>query len=220
MNSPGKILFFVVILSGFFFLKGAYSFFSDSADSTNNTFTASSCFPSGNHIVVNEVLYDVDSGHTGQGSESRWEWIELYNPTGSTVDLTGWSISDGNDSDPLPGTPSIPPCSFAIVSGSSEAELEDQTDNGGNWIIPDGTLFITLTDSNIGNGLHNNNDAVFLKNNLSTDIDKMSYGTDTTGLNPPATDVATGHSLERDPDGTDTDTAADFVDRTTPQPGL
>lgn len=37
-------------------------------------------------IVVNEIL-----SHTDEGVD---EWIELYNPTGSTVDVSGWFLSD------------------------------------------------------------------------------------------------------------------------------
>ena len=47
----------------------------------------------------------------------------------------------------------------------------------------------------------------------------MSYGDDTSQLNPSETDVVEGHSLEREPDGVDTNTNADFVDRTIPTPG-
>jgi len=39
-------------------------------------------------IVINEVAW------TGTSSNSLDEWIELYNTTGSAVDLTGWKIVD------------------------------------------------------------------------------------------------------------------------------
>ncbi len=37
------------------------------------------------HVVINEIFPSPSSGS---------EWIELYNPTASTVDLTGWKIKD------------------------------------------------------------------------------------------------------------------------------
>src|SRR5574338_238667 len=37
------------------------------------------------HVVINEVFPSPSSGS---------EWVELYNPTASSVDLTGWSIND------------------------------------------------------------------------------------------------------------------------------
>ena len=172
--------------------------------------------------MINEVFYDVDSNHDGKGSENNWEWVELFNPTSSTVPLTGWSlgtVGGGGSFETFSGSPSLGPCSFAIVSPSTGSELEDQTNNGGRWNIPDATVFITLAHSIGGNGLNNGGDNVVLRNNVSTEIDKMSYGVDTSGLNPSATDVASGHSLERNPDGLDTNTAADFVNRNPPTPG-
>jgi len=41
------------------------------------------------HIMINEV----DTNPPGDDSESISEWVELYNPTDSDVDLSGWSIS-------------------------------------------------------------------------------------------------------------------------------
>ena len=203
-------------------IGNTFSFFSDTETSINNTFTADDCFGTGNHIVINEVFYDVNPDHNGQGSENNWEWVELFNPTESTVNLTGWSlgtIGGGGTFETLPGTPSLAPCSFAIISPSTGAELEDQTNNGGRWDIPNSTFFINLSDFVGGNGLNNGGDNIVLRNNTSTEIDKMSYGVDTTGFNPAATDVASGHSLERNPDGVDTNAAGDFVDRTIPTPG-
>lgn len=197
-----------------------FAFFTDSGQSTDNVFTAaeSFCNSTEGHVVINEVFYNVDSVHNGQGAASDWEWVELYNPTSSPVSLTGWSIADGNASDAFPGTPEIPPCGFLIVSPSTEAELEDQTNDGGNWTIPDTTVFITLSSA-IGNGFATGGDSVILKNGSATEIDSMSFGTDTGELNPSVPVVVSGHSLEREPDGFDTDSAGDFVDRTTPTPG-
>jgi hypothetical protein len=43
------------------------------------------------HVVVNEYQPDP----TGfDGNEDAREWVELYNPTPETVDLTGWVLSD------------------------------------------------------------------------------------------------------------------------------
>jgi phage protein U len=42
-------------------------------------------------VVINEVAW------MGTVASSADEWIELYNPTSITIDLTGWSLSDGGD---------------------------------------------------------------------------------------------------------------------------
>ena len=47
------------------------------------------------HVVINEVFYDPPAGWP----EPEAEWVELYNPTSSPVDLSGWRLTD----DPDPG---------------------------------------------------------------------------------------------------------------------
>ncbi len=42
----------------------------------------------GTNIIITEVLYDAPN------SDATEEWIELYNPTSSAIDVTGWSVSD------------------------------------------------------------------------------------------------------------------------------
>ena len=41
------------------------------------------------HVVINEV----DTNPFGDDSKSIAEWVELYNPTDSNVDLSGWEIA-------------------------------------------------------------------------------------------------------------------------------
>lgn len=201
--------------------NNTFSFFSDTETSTGNVFTAaeSFCNSTEGNVVINEVFYNVDTAHNGQGSENNWEWVELYNPTSTVKDITGWKIADSNQTDNLPaGTITIEPCSFAIVSPVSQSEFTDQSNDGGRWTIPEGVVFINL-GSFIGNGLPAGGDAVILKDGSNNEIDAMSYGTNTSKLNPAVPAVSSGHSSERDPDGTDTNIATDFVDRTIPTPG-
>lgn len=219
------VLLIVILVFTAASLTVAFALFSDTAESTNNTFSAAESFgpPIANHLVINEVYFAVDSTHKGQGAESRWEWVELYNPTSFDIDLTGWSISDDNSTDTLPGSVVVHPGEFVIVSPSSQAELTDSSNNGGRWTFPAGTLFIDLTDTDIGSGFNNGGDRVIIRDDLNAEVDRMSWGTDTTGFSSGCSgncpNVATGHSLERDPDGIDTDTAGDFTDRNPPTPG-
>lgn len=209
------------ILASLLLVGNTFSFFSDTETSTGNLFQAaeSFCNSQEGHVVINEVFYNVDTAHNGKGSENNWEWVELFNPTSTVKDITGWKIADSNQTDNLPaGTITIEPCSFAIVSPVSQSEFTDQSNDGGRWTIPAGVVFINL-GSFIGNGLPAGGDAVILKNNLNNEIDAMSYGTDTSKLNPAVPAVSSGHSSERDPDGVDTNTASDFVDRNPPTPG-
>ena len=44
------------------------------------------------HVVINEV----DTNPDGNDSATISEWVELYNPTDSDVDLSGWEIMFNN----------------------------------------------------------------------------------------------------------------------------
>ncbi len=48
--------------------------------------SASIVWASESHILINEVMYDA------VGSDTGYEWIELYNPSSVKVELTGWVI--------------------------------------------------------------------------------------------------------------------------------
>jgi len=162
--------------------------------------------PLANHLVINEVYYDVDSG---RGSEPDNEWIEIYNSSSQSVDLQSWQICD-NQYCRFIATSSLVlgPGSFAVITNNEST--------WGYWAVPAGVLKVVLSSSL---SLGNDGDRVILKDNLGNVVDQMSYGTNTNGLNPACPDVTEGHSLERSPAGKDTDTAADFVDRYPPTPG-
>jgi signal peptidase len=193
--------------------QNSFAFFSDTAQSANNTFTAGQFGPPiANHVVINEVYYDVAPGKGSEGDTANPdEWVELYNPTGISVDIKDWTIGDNVDSNNVSSAQKfIPPGGFALIAKSNSTWA--------NWDEDPDADKIPIGDK-IGNGLANDGDRVVLRDNNGNIIDQMSWGTDTSAFTPSATDVAEGHSLERDPDGVDTNTAVDFVDRTTPTPG-
>ena len=147
-------------------------------------------------ILINEVQYDPPQS----GTDADWEWIELYNPTNATVDLSGWTIRDNAASDSVPPL-SLPPGKFAIIAAAA-----NYSDN-----FPGCSCTIVyIADGRIGNGLSNDGDRIQLKDSVGTTIDAMSYGTDTTYTSLP--DVVAGHSLERSPAG------GSFIDNPNPSP--
>jgi signal peptidase len=172
------------------------------------------------HIVINEVYYDVGTKQF-EGvveDEPNNEWIELYNPTDTAKSIKGWKITDNSGTKRVVTNSdiSIGPKCFAIIS---------KVINTFNyWTIPskcsNGENVLTLAiDTAIGEGLANTGDRVILIDDNGTEVDKISYGTDTTVYNPSAEDVASGHSLERDPDGQNNNLGSDFIDRSIPKPG-
>lgn len=188
------------------------SYFSDQVSVVDNQFSAGYW----GNVVINEVYYDPDALHQGPGQESHYEWIELYNPNSFTVNLQNWTIADNSDAVTIHANKSIPAGGFALVSKSANIWNSYWGINPGN---PGSSIEIIELGQIIGSGLSNNGDRVILKNSSGDTIDQMSYGTDTTIFNPACSDIVEGHSLERDPNGTDTDIAVDFVDKTAPTPG-
>lgn len=211
-----------LLCAAFVFTSLSLSFFSDNELASANIFqagawatptpTPTSGPPIADHLVINEVYYDVAPGKGSEGDTANPdEWVELYNPTSSAVDIKDWVIGDNTDSDNVSSAQKfIPAGGFALIAKSNSTWT--------NWDEDPDADLIPIGDK-IGNGLANDGDRVVLRDNNGNIVDQMSWGTDTSVFTPSATDVAEGHSLERDPDGVDTDTAGDFVDRTTPTPG-
>ena len=46
----------------------------------------------GDHVILSEVFYDAAGS-----SDNGLEWVELYNPTSSAIDLSEYSLGNGGD---------------------------------------------------------------------------------------------------------------------------
>lgn len=160
------------------------------------------------HLLISEVYYDIDGTH---GAEPSYEWIEIYNPTDSAVDISGWTIEDVASSDIVPGGATIAAGGYLVLT---------PTDSLGDfWTIPAGAVVVDM-GSSLGNGLGNSGDALILRNVADELVDSVSWGAATPVFEPPsAPDVPAGHSLARSALDVDTDTAADWEDREVPTPG-
>jgi signal peptidase len=207
------------------------AFLKDTETSSGNVLQAAAVFPTSTQptatitpitspisttsaaIVINEVNYDPDEAHTVGGTDgaNSSEWIEIYNTTSFIVNLKDWVITDnsGTERSVTTSNRNLGPGEFAILAKAANVRTLWGFSN--DIFIPIGEVF--------GNGLANTGDRVILKDSFGAIIDQMSYGTDINVFNPSAPDVTQGHSLERNPDGLDTNTAADFVDRNPPTPG-
>jgi len=207
--------------------NASLALFVDSATSTNNTFSAASEFatpsatitttgtevPTGTQtptpstseipavattgaIVINEI-----------SSASTNEWVELYNPTGVPINVSGWVIQDNNSVDTLPVSPVIPPGGFAVI-----------VESGSLLSVPGSAITITLDNPTIGNGLRNDGDRITIQNAANSQVDSMSYGDDTTIFTLTAPSAT--QSQSRDSNGTDTNLAGDWHIDATPSIGV
>jgi cardiolipin synthase len=165
-------------------------------------------------VLINEVMYDPEL------NENYYEWIELYNPTNQSINLTGWSITDNSATDFLEGdfdhgngTTIMPSYSYAIIADYGTKIYE-------NFSIPDNTIKLYVDDSSIGNGLGNNGDKLILKNETETTIDTVEWIIDYPDVSgTPADSVEENHSLSRY-QNIDTDNSSnDFYDCSNPTPG-
>lgn len=149
-------------------------------------------------ILINEVQYNPPQ----PGADAPFEWVELFNPTGGSIELRGWSIRDNYLDDTIPNL-SIAPSGFAIVAATE----------GFYTNFPDVECpVVFIGDGAIGNGLSNDGDRLSLKDGAGTVIDAISYGSDASVMSPPAPGVSEGHSVERSPAG------GGFVDNPDPSP--
>jgi hypothetical protein len=155
-------------------------------------------------LLISEVLYDA------LGAEPDEEWIELYNNASMPIELTDWTISDNLSTDVISPTVTIPVGDCLVIAASEDFYISYPD-------FPGAIVFVA--DGRIGNGLGNAGDRLILKDDEGTVIDQMSYGTDTTAFDPACLDVAAGHSLERSPANVDTNTAEDWIDQESPNPG-
>ena len=196
-NSKFLILAMWLILAiGFISYKVTLAAFRSSASNTNNTFAASSTFPSPcpspsvTHVVINEVF--------SKGNKEN-EWVELFNPTCSPIDVSGWTIKDHtSDTDTLPSVSPIPAKGFGVIIPSQSTVS-----------IPSSAVTIQLGNNNIGSGLNDPGDELHLKDTLNNTVDEMSYGNDHSIFTISA--PTSTQTQSRHPNGVDTDTAADWA---------
>ena len=127
--------------------------------------------PSGDNIIITEVLYDAPDSDTTE------EWFELFNPTDSAIDLTGWSIDDNFDTLSLSG--SIPAKGYFVVARDTAAFNSlygFDPDLGGGW----GSV-----------ALNNNGDFLTLYDNLSSEIDFVAWENAVSGWSVSSSDGTT-----------------------------
>lgn len=118
-------------------------------------------------IVINEIAW------AGSLDASGDEFIELYNNTGSEIDLTGWQLLDDESPAELSGT--IPANSYFLIESHEDA--------------------VSTTDADLilGLSLANSGDTLELQDDLGNTIDTVNAG----GADWPAGNNDSKASMER-----------------------
>ena len=158
------------------------------------------------NVVINELFYNP------QGSDSGYEWIELYNPTENSVNLQDWRIEKA-------GTGFT--CCFTFLSSYiihshdflligeefvSEADIISSLafQNGGS--ATDGVRLVSPSGNYTDTILYDEPNSNALPDDIS------DIGTDF------APNVSDSHSLARVYDGVDSNSSSDWFDCYTPSP--
>jgi len=108
-------------------------------------------------IIVTEIM-----NNPSAVSDSEGEYFEVYNTTGSDIDLDGWTISDdGADSHVIDDSLIVPAGGYAVLGNNA-----DMGSNGGAPV-----------DYSYGSGwfLSNGGDEVILTDPSGTEIDRVEY---------------------------------------------
>jgi len=169
------------------------------------------------NIVINEVYYRVATAHR-MGSDAESSWAELYNKSNQPLLVTSFAIEDNTSCDNFNVNVTIPANGFAIVTPVTETIFRSI------WTgTPiDGTVVFIQSPTAIGNGLANNDELILRAGVCPSGsiADHISWGSNSSAFNPSISSISNaGISSERNPDGLDTNNAADFVDRNPPTPG-
>jgi hypothetical protein len=155
------------------------------------------------YIVFSEVLYD-----SWVKNETAGEWLELYNPTGSSMDIGGWTIRDNNHNYRIPNGTSIGAYSFLVISKGSSAFYSRYG------------FYPGLSDFSLD--LSNTGDYLILKNSSGTVIDEVAWesgGSYIPGWGSSSSPYAyEGKSIKRSNLNQDTDTYSDWSSNQIPDP--
>jgi hypothetical protein len=109
-------------------------------------------------IVINEIMYNPS------GTDTGYEWIEVYNSGSSDVDMVGWKFTESGTDHGLTvkqGTALIPPGSFAIIVDDLTKFLSAFNFSG------------TIFDSTFS--LSNDGESLIIKDNSKVEVDAVIY---------------------------------------------
>jgi hypothetical protein len=182
--------------------------------------------PPAKYLLITEVFYDPTSIEDEMG-----EWIEIYNPAGFAVDLSGYKVGDEEMKDgtegmyQFPDGESIPAGGVIVVAQTATGFKElngfnpdfEFTDTDPS--VPDLTPYLAWGTGDVF--LANSGDEVLLLDDDDNPVDVVVYGTGHYSGVVAHPGVSPGRSLERYPPDRDTnDCEADFRERVTPNPGV
>jgi hypothetical protein len=115
-------------------------------------------------MTLTEVMYNPGK-YKGSSADTNREWVEIYNGSTSTIDLTNWKLNENNTNHGInsyKGSQFVAPGAYAIIA-----------DDAATFVAEYGSIRAPVFDSSFT--LPNDADTITLKNASGTAIDSMSY---------------------------------------------
>jgi hypothetical protein len=161
--------------------------------------------------IRNTFNFNLAMGACASVDARNDEWVELYNPTPDDVSLKNWYLVDNSGNHTvIHANVIIPAGGFALLA--KDAQTWTYWDENPNAIK------IQLGQQ-IGNGLDNLGDHLYLFDPDDFTVDATAWGNDNSVWNPAVPLFISGHSMERTTPGFDHDVASDWIDQFPPSPG-
>ncbi len=143
--------------------------------------------PASGRIILTEIMSNPAGGETAIPGGDSNEYIEIFNTGEDSVDLTGWSFTDGDDDDffstgdlrlsPLPlidgvyNSMILPPGWFALILDPEY--IDPANDQPYNW--PENTLILSIqTTTDLGGYRLATNDPITLFDEFGSPVDSFS----------------------------------------------
>jgi hypothetical protein len=165
-------------------------------------------------LIITEVQYDVS------GSESEAEWIELFNPTDKTIDITDWTLTEGiGNSFIFPSGTVLAPGGYMLITNDTSSFQVDfpgvvpDVDMGGPGCYTE-TECLRLNNSRSSGSI--NADEITMRDNLGEVIDYVQWETTIANLWP--IQQTAGNSICR-VSSIDTDLSDDWLSECDESPG-
>jgi len=213
----------VFLVLGFASYNATLALFSDQAQSTNNTFAAAEVFPpQTDHLVISEVQIN--------GANANEDFVEIYNPTNSIVDLNGWQIqkrtSTGTESSVvlIGSGKSIPAHGFFLWANSQGNPAFSSTVGAdvsttvnlseNNSVALENVSNVIIDQVGWGTGTSQFVEGTLINNgsDANKSMERKAYSTSTAGTMEGGVDALKGNGFDAG------DNATDFILRTASQP--
>ena len=117
-------------------------------------------------LLITEVM-------SNAAAESTGEFVEIYNAGGSSVDLDGFLLTDGDEDDTLEAYGSS---STVLAPGAYAVVVDPEYES--NYTIDAGVILLTTGDTEVGNGLTTSDTVTLLETDGTTIAGSFSHAAD------------------------------------------